>query len=561
MRAILLVAIAGCAAPTPGPFPLRAPFARDGDLDPVSVSCRPDPSKKDPRRETCAPRPYFSPYAWDQIDNSFFRQISRVLEDRPATEAANANSLDEVADSAWFTNRIGIHAIGADELARGACSPDDYLPDDVPDGAWTISHGKDNGATPGFRVTVPGKGEFLLKADDPDEPERASAASVIGAAIYHAAGFYTSCEQIVYVRKAQLVLTPGLITVGNNGIKQPFDDAALDKVLQVTAHDGQGRSRMQASKWLHGVPLGPFRYHGTRGDDPNDVLPHEDRRDLRGSRLIAAWLNHWDAREQNSMDMWIAADPKRERSSPGIVRHYILDTSDVIGQYVSPRELGGRLGFAYVVDWPNVAVDLFTLGAIEHPWDRTRREKGRETFGYFSDRDFDPAAWRPSYPNPTFERMTERDGAWMARIIARFSPDDVAAIVKAGEFSDAGDAPYLTKILLARQRRLLTRYLLRLSPITDVTADARHVCAIDLARIWTLVPPDHFHYGATVAGHDLAVTATDDGKVCFDAPPAADHAYVIYTLTDGTGAGPLEIHTYDEAGAVRVAGLVRPEPR
>ena len=41
--------------------------------------------------------------------------------------------------------------------------------------------GKDNGSTEGFRVEIPGKGRYMLKADDAGSPERASAASVIGA--------------------------------------------------------------------------------------------------------------------------------------------------------------------------------------------------------------------------------------------------------------------------------------------------------------------------------------------------------------------------------------------
>src|SRR6185295_4863978 len=130
---------------------------------------------------------------------------------------------------------------------------------------------------------------------------RASAASVIGAAIYHAIGFNTSCEQVVVLRKAQLQLKAGLKVVENSGVAHPFDDAALDRVLATTTQVPGGRVRMQASKWLPGLALGPFRYIGTRADDPNDVIDHADRRELRGGRVLAAWLDHWDAREQNSM--------------------------------------------------------------------------------------------------------------------------------------------------------------------------------------------------------------------------------------------------------------------
>lgn len=571
-RAWLLLVLLSCAGRAPRPFPLREPLAIDTDLRPVAIPCRPDPTAKD-HGQTCTPREYFSPFTWDMVDNTVFRPLSNVLSVRLVGEAANANSLDEVADSAWFTNRIGAHPMTPQELAMGACTPDDFLPSDIPKGGWLIDHGKDNGATPGFRIKVEGKGKYLLKADESTQPERASAAAVIGAAIYHAAGFNTSCEQIVEVTRDQLTLTPNLYTRDNRGFKKPFDERALQKVLQVTAHEG-GKSRLQASRWLDGTPLGPFRYVGVRDDDPNDAIPHDDRRELRGSRLLAAWLNHWDAREQNSMDMWIALDHEHPRSSPGYVRHYILDTSDVFGQTVNPHELGSRLGFTYVFDVGDLLVDLVTFGALEHAWDRVRTTPRREKFGFFSARDFDPAGWKGSYPNPAFVKMTERDGAWMARIIARFTADDLRALIAIGHFSDPGDSEYLLEILLARQKILLARYLTRLSPLTDVAADGPRLCALDLARLRGVLPPERFRYHvverARGAATALPAEPMGDGRVCFTpqtigasaAVPDDPSRITIFEVDNGTGAGPLEIHTYDlgERG-FRVVGLVRPEPR
>jgi hypothetical protein len=562
-------AVIACAH-APRPFPLRDPLATDTDVQPVSVACRPDPSPKEPKRVTCAPRAYTSPFVRDRIDNIAFAPGSRLLSVDVAGEAANANSLDEVADSAWFENRTTRPT--PEQLTMGACTPDDMLPAEVADGAWVIDHGKDNGATPGFRVTVPGKGQYLLKADDPQHPELASAAGAIGAALYHAVGYSTSCEQVVMIKRSQLKLTPGLVTIDNENNKHPFDEAALQKVLKDSSHLGE-LTRMQASKWLPGYTIGPFRYEHTRDDDPNDIVAHENRRELRGNRVLAAWINHWDSREQNTMDVWMATDAKNKRSSPGFVRHYMLDTSEAFGGGADPDALTMRLGFSYIVDFRDIGFDLVTFGLIPRAWDRAHRVPGREKFGLFSAQDFDPPRWKGLYPNPAFVRMQERDGAWMARILARFSAADVAALVAAGRFSDPGDADYLTQVLLDRQRRILARYLTRLSPLADVHADPAQICATDLARLRGVVAPAQVNYTIIERGAGkqvaLAPTVLADGVVCFkpqplaaaQLPDTAAERIVIFEVRNGTAAGPLEIHTYDlDARGMRVVGLVRPAP-
>ena len=64
-----------------------------------------------------------------------------------------------------------------------------------------------------------------------------------------------------------------------------------------------GRYRVLASRFAPGRPLGNFRYYGTRPDDPNDIVAHEHRRELRAARVFGAWLNHDDSRGINSLDM------------------------------------------------------------------------------------------------------------------------------------------------------------------------------------------------------------------------------------------------------------------
>lgn len=573
MRITPLLFLATACASSPHPFPLRDPFMVDTDTRPVSVACRPDPDKDDPKRMNCAPVEYVSPFIWDQADNMLFARLSRGFSIEITGESRNANSFDEVADSAWYTNT---DIVKNDDGGTGACKPEDMLPgpDEVEDGTWVIDHGKDNGSTLGFRVDIPGKGKYMLKADDTGKPERASAASVIGAAFFDALGFNTTCEQVVIVKKSMLKLTPGLKVFDNAGISRVFDDAALDKVLASSTPAGEGKVRLQASKWLPGLALGPFRYIGTRADDPNDVIDHADRRELRGSRILGAWLDHWDAREQNSMDVWFATNEKDKRSSPGYVKHYIIDTSDTMGGEVGIDEMSRRLGHAYEFDAGDIGKSIVTFGAVEEPWDRAKYQPGKEKFAYYGTRDFDPGAWRPFYPNPAFLRMTERDAAWMARKIARFSPEMIRKFVDLGQWKNPADAEYLTGVLVERQRRILARYLSELSPLGDVHVEGDQgnykICATDFARLRGIAPAATFRYTVTEhrAHERFQVDAVpgDEGTVCFTthskAPAGAADAdparRVTYDVRDGTSAGPLLIHTYDlGAKGPKIVGLTR----
>lgn len=568
---LCLLSAAGCGAERR--FPLREPFWRDTDLQAVSIPCQARPSDDDPQHVSCAPEPYESPLAWDGADNMVFRPITRVFALEAPEEAVNVNAFDEVPDSAWFENRLGRRHPTRQELLRGACTPAQMLPEAPEAGAWVIDRGKSNGASLGFRVRTAQGGKFMFKNDAPGQPERATAASVIGAAIYHAAGYYTSCEQIVYFDKSALHLNPGLTVRDNTGVTRPFDGAALDHVLGEANRRGE-RYRMQASGWLPGYLIGPFRYELTRSDDPNDAIAHDDRRELRGGRVLAAWLNHFDAREQNTMDSWIASNPGAgPDSSPGYVRHYYIDTSDSLGSEWSWDGVSRRLGRSYILDWGDIAYDFVTLGTQKRAWERLSRRPGFELFGYFNADELDPDAWKNEYPNPAFSRATEHDNAWMARILSRLDPEEIVALVGLGEFSQPAHAAYLAEVLELRLQRILRRYFSRLSPLADPQLSASgELCFTDLARRRGVWPDAHFHYTAAVAAeeraHAVAVQPGAAGRVCVQLAhrafppglePGAAARYVTVTLHNGASREPMRAHLYDlgERWGFALVGLER----
>jgi hypothetical protein len=214
----------------------------------------------------------------------------------------------------------------------------------------------------------------------------------------------------------------------NSGVEKPFDQKALREVLEQATRRGP-LLRMQASAWLPGYLLGPFRYEGTRDDDPNDVIPHEDRRDLRGARVLAAWLNHFDAREQNTMDSWIANNHDVSDSSPGYVRHYYLDTSDSFGSEWAWTAF--RAGSAaHLLDSAPA-----TIHHVRHdetaPW-RRRTDTGFEALGYYHY-GISTRSMEERIPNPAFPRDGTRQRL-MARVLSP-SINGHQALVSLGKLS------------------------------------------------------------------------------------------------------------------------------
>ena len=507
---------------------------------------------EDDDRRPFSPKPEESyvPLYWDGADHIFFRPFARMWLLETGHPAKNVNALDEVADSSWFTNRLGRHPMTAEEIARGPCtgrSPGEELP-------WKVVGVKIDGANPGFQIKTSTGKRHVIKFDAIQQWGRASTGDVVGSRLYYAAGFHVPCNRIVHIRTDQLELP-------TEEIKDPGGKTLTkERIVELMSHlprEKDGSVRAMASEFLAGKPLGPWDYSGKRGDDPNDVVWHEDRRELRGSRILGAWVNHHDARSQNTLAMW--AD---DGQGKGHVEHYIIDWGDTLGGLLDWDSVSRRVGYTYYIDFGAMGADFITFGIPERPWERVSFGPAGPIWGYFNDAEFVPEDWHVGYPNPAFSAMEEADAAWMTRILSHIDDAAVSAIIQEAQLTDPIARDELERILRGRRDRILRRYLLRLSSLgRPEVKEGRQLCVEDrteLAGLGAAPAPGARLYVSSNAAAELAMSRPAPGTLCFGVPDLGDVQRVIDVKTGRAGQFPLRIHVL-EGEPLRVLGVSRPE--
>jgi hypothetical protein len=191
-----------------------------------------------------------------------------------AGRAKNVNSVDEVPDSSWFTNRAGHRRLTPEDVAKG---PD--TSDGPAAGTWTITSSKSDGVTPGFTVKDAAGQRWFLKFDPPGYRAMSTGTEVAGTKLMWALGYNVPENHVAYMRREQLTVGEGakFTPAGRKPRAMRLDD--LDHLLGHASREQDGSYRIVASKALPGKPIGRIRFAGTRPDDPNDIVPHEDRRD------------------------------------------------------------------------------------------------------------------------------------------------------------------------------------------------------------------------------------------------------------------------------------------
>ena len=541
-RVLVLLAALGFGCSETTRFALRPPVVRVDDERPFARA---------PASETGS----------DAIDAMVLRPLSHALTFESVDEAHDVNSLDEVPDSSWFTNRT----VTAEQVARGPCSDAGPVP------PFTITSTKVGGVTSGFVARDARGQKYVLKLDELaryGQPEISTAADAVVSRLYWAIGFNAPCNDTVYVRPRELILGADAKEVLSTGRRKALTAARVAEILQVGTRAG-GAIRFTASRFIDGEDVGTWRPEGVRPDDPNDVIPHEDRRELRGEFFLAGWTAHWDTRRANTFDAFVRA------GRGGYVLHYFLDFSDALGGTITHTKWNEpRSGLESVSSVQTIAVDAVGFGFVRRPWDDVKIDPRFPDLGYLDVEHFDPLAFSAQTPVVRWAHAQPQDLAWMARKIARIDEGDVRAAVRAARLSHPREERRLVEILMGRRERILRTSFTRISPLADVTVNGDIVCATDLARTTRVASAPTSYAAAFRRGRRLefapvaprlertgeGVCATLPHFAPAGAPPSSSARYAILDLVrfEGRARTRLRVHLYDLGARYALVGIERP---
>ena len=487
-------------------------------------------------------------------------EIDRAFALEAPRPARDVNAADDVPCSTWFCPRNHLRPMPLAAIATGAAGTAPRLP-------LRIVKGKDEGDALGFQVVDADGRKFLLKLDPAGHLGMSTGAEAIGARLFHATGYNVPATFVVDIRPEDLVVDPSATFKLYRVQTRPLTPEIVQRRLARAARAPDGRLRAIAVSWLGGKMLGAFDMRGRRPDDPNDRIPHEDRRSLRASWLLAAWLAIYDASAINTLDSYVEEDGRH------FVRHYLIDFGAGLGS--GTRDLKGpQHGGQYLVEFGRTIAAMLSLGLYRRPYQSERGAWDRGVaahpqVGWLPAEEFDVEAFRTGRKVPAHRLMTDRDAYWGAKLVTSFTDAQLAAAVAAAHLEER-DAAYLARALAVRRDIIGRRYLTAVSAVEEpaVLADGGgRICFEDLAVMRGYADAQHVRYHFRITderGRPVfdATAPAQGARTCVAAPDVIRGYRVVAIDTELAVAGggwrrakPSRVHV----SGGRVVGLERDE--
>lgn len=481
---------------------------------------------------------------FDLLNNQFRRAGERQPKTGPPIRAKGVSTLGDPLQGSWWMKRHYYKRMSIEELKR-APGPES-LPSTA--GKWIVVSAKNEGITPGFVIVDANQRRFFIKFDPLSNREMSTTADAVTSRFFYALGFHVPDNNIVYFMTDQLELGADVELAGKNGKLVKMTRRDLIEILLKVPKGSDGRYRATASLTLPGQVVGPPRYSGTRTDDPNDIVPHEHRRDQRGLHVIDSWLDHDDSRAINNLDSVVTENGR------SYVRHHQLDFGSTLGSGTS-RANSPRSG-AYYFSWSGAAREFFSLGLAPSYW-MLAHYPHFPSIGKFEWKVFDPLRWVPEYPNPAFLNRLPDDEFWGAKLVTAFTNDEIRAIVSMGQLSDKKAEDWLVECLVQRRDKIGRAYFAKLLPFDKFAIENGEIAWEDLGAGLNYLPPAdvdlQWSSFDNATGAKTNIAGATSKKI-----PAPPGPYSCLTLQDKRKpTHSIEVFLRHDGAATRIVGIDR----
>jgi hypothetical protein len=364
------------------------------------------------------------------------RPLREALDLSPYPECRDVNALDDVVRSSWYQP----HPMDLGTLSRGPES------DGPPRSPFTVLGSGTVAVKSGLAIVDARGFRYELGIDPPDRREMRTAAVAIAARLVWTFGLLTPPTFVVKVKDRDFWKGRG---------DAPDPSAFLGSG---PPKDPAGYYRVSAVRFPTGPYLGETPESGVRGDDPNDVIPHTERRTLRALQVLAAWIKLSDFSPAKTLDVY------EGEAGRGHVVHYLAQLDDALGASdvarrsdPPPAEGGGPPG-----------VRLVTLGLWPNPSPPPTQTR-IVSLGEIGD-EVDARGYRSGLPYEPTDRLLPGDGYWAAKRIAAIPSAAVALAIDAGWLTDVRAERRLYDVLEERRTAVIRAWYRQVTPIEVVAA-------------------------------------------------------------------------------------------
>jgi hypothetical protein len=489
-----------------------------------------DPIAREPESQDASKaQPYFIGSLYEMSTNLFVTARYKPS----GTRAQNINTIDEVPNSNWFTNRIGTTPVTVEEIVRG---PNHGAPPDP--SRWTLTREKTSGSHPGFTARD-AKGEtWFLEFDPVYFAEGATGAVAVATKIFWALGYNQVETFLTTFDPAHIDIDSEATIRRPSGARTRFTYDDMNAILEHVARRADGTYRVVAGRLLRGKILGGFQYDGTRPDDPNDVVPHEHRRELRALRAFGAWTNLTDLKASNTLDTLITENGRT------VVKHYLQDVGSTFGMCNDLHEWD--LSYEHFIQGDTTRKRLLSFGFALSPW-QTVHYVEYPSVGKFEGDLFDPRTWRAQTPTTAYLEMRDDDAFWAAQRVAAFSDELIRAAVHTGEYTNPEAETYLADVLIKRRDKVARAYLTAVNPIVKPRLDSNGRLTFENAAFVAGVAEGPAAYRASwfrfdnATGEMQPLSETRSATTTMDAPrilPMAASSFVAIDMSVESEAHP-----------------------